>query len=451
MLAFVLVRDGAARARAPRLALALAVGALPGVALFFAHQHAATGQWGASSQRLYYAAGDGPPDCFRYGFGAGVGCLGEHGSFVSERLADGYGLLAAAGTTLRRLRAHLVDPLNSEPLALLVLAGAFVVRGSARGRALGLAVAAQILAYVPFYFDGNYPAGGARFFCDALPAEHALAAVAVVTFAARRRAPERWAAVAVALALVGFAVRAGFDHASLRDRDGGGPYFEPAELARAGVTRGLVFLDDDHGFNTAYDPVPAGGVDVARFHGDALDRFAWEARGRPPAYRYRLDVPPGGRLAVTVEPLAFPPLLPGSPLVIEGESLWPAVAQRGAWALPEWASGTCASAERWLGLHRADPAAPASIELVLPWRRLAGRSIAARVALRGEIHGEVEIAGQRVPFAAAEGADLACVDLPPIAVPAAVKDRMKLTLRVDPGGKGDVALDALRVIGGEND
>jgi hypothetical protein len=450
-IAFVLIRDGAARASAGRLALALAAGAIPGVALFFVHQHAATGAWGVSSQRLYYAVSDGPPGCFRYGFGAGVGCLGEHGDFVRARLADGYGFLAAAGTTLRRLKMHLVDPANLEPLALLVPAGALVARRSARAGALGLAVAAQVLAYAPFYFDGNYPGGGGRFFCDVLPLEHALAAIAIATFAARRRAPERWAAGAVALALAGFALRAGFDHAALRDRDGGRPLFEPGELARAGVARGLVFLDSDHGFDLAYDPAPAGGLDVARFHGDALDRIAWDAHGRPPTFRYRFTVPPGGGPAsVAVEPFAFPPVAPGSPLVIEGESLWPPVAQRGGWALPEWAAGTCASASRWLELHRTG-GAPAAVTLALPARWLAGRSVSPRVAVRGGARGELEMAGARLTFAAPVGAGITCLELPSIVVPATA-DRLELTLRAAPAEPGAlVALDALRVDGREND
>jgi len=32
-----------------------------------------------------------------------------------------------------------------------------------------------MLAYVPFYFDGSYPGGGARLFADVLPLEHVLA------------------------------------------------------------------------------------------------------------------------------------------------------------------------------------------------------------------------------------------------------------------------------------
>src|SRR5262249_37320578 len=147
------------------------------------------GAWTVSAQRLYYAMSDGPPGCFRYGFGAGVGCVGEHGDFVRAKLAEGYGAIAAAGTTLRRLRMHAVDLANVEPLALLVPAGAIVAWKAARGRAFAIAILAQIAAYAPFYFDGNYPGGGGRFFCDVLPLEHALAAVAVVSFAARR---SRW-------------------------------------------------------------------------------------------------------------------------------------------------------------------------------------------------------------------------------------------------------------------
>ena len=146
-----------ARRPAWRLVPMLALGAIPGAALFLAHQHAATGAWGASSQRLYYAVSDGPPGCFRYGFGAGVGCLGEHGDFVQARLAHGFGFLAAAGTTLRRLEMHLVDPANAEPLALLVPLGAWIARGSARARVLAVAVAAQIAAYVALLLRRQLP------------------------------------------------------------------------------------------------------------------------------------------------------------------------------------------------------------------------------------------------------------------------------------------------------
>ena len=58
---------------------------------------------------------------------------------------------------------------NFEPLALLVLVplarlasgrGATELR---RCRAAFLVILGQMIAYVPFYFDGDYPGGGARF------------------------------------------------------------------------------------------------------------------------------------------------------------------------------------------------------------------------------------------------------------------------------------------------
>ena len=48
-------------------------------------QSVATGHALRAVQSAYYAASDGPPGCFRYGFGAGIGCLVEHGDFVRAR------------------------------------------------------------------------------------------------------------------------------------------------------------------------------------------------------------------------------------------------------------------------------------------------------------------------------------------------------------------------------
>src|SRR6202034_3243020 len=132
------------RSRAPSAIMACLIGSLPRVLPLLASQSVGTGHALGSTQSAYYEVSDGPPGCFRYGFGAGVGCLGEHGDFVRARLADGFGFLAAAGTPLRRLKMHLVDPANAEPLALLVPLGAWIARGSARGRVLAVAVAAQI-------------------------------------------------------------------------------------------------------------------------------------------------------------------------------------------------------------------------------------------------------------------------------------------------------------------
>ncbi|MEO7331365.1 MAG: hypothetical protein ABI193_22505, partial [Minicystis sp.] len=188
VLALTFLTLGRALPRARRLALfaLLLAGALPGIALLLAHQRAATGALGLSSQRLYYALADGPPGCFRYGFGAGIGCLGEHGDFVRHNLPEGYGALQAAATTLRRLKLHLVDPASFELWGLLVPLGAALGFRELKVRLLAAAIVAQILAYAPFYFDGNYPGGGARFFADLLPLEHVLLALCMAEIAARR-------------------------------------------------------------------------------------------------------------------------------------------------------------------------------------------------------------------------------------------------------------------------
>ncbi len=426
------------RASLPLL-LPVALGALPGLVLLALHQHAATGEWGASSQRLYYAASDGPPGCFRYGFGAGVGCLVEHGDFVEARLPEGYGALAAVGTTLRRLRLHALDVGNLEPIALLVPVGAWVLRRSFRGRLLALAVVLQVAAYAPFYFDGNYPGGGARLLSDVLPIEHVLMAAAVVAFAEERRAPERWALGAALLAVLGFVVRGRLDHEALRDREGGRPFFLPSDLAEAGVGRGLVFVDTDHGFNLAFDPA-GGPLAFARYRGDALDRMLWEAKGRPPAFLHHVSIE-GGLARVTVSPLDLARAVSSR---VEGESLWPPLDQRAGWAAPAFASGTCASAGRWLLVEPLSRDEDAVIRLGLPGA-LAGRRVAPRVGSLGGARGEVELwAGQQRlegwTFDAPVSLQPTCRLLASTLVPAGATG-LKLVIRARPGGRA--AFDAL--------
>jgi hypothetical protein len=240
-------------------------------------------------------------------------------------------------------------------------------------------------------------------------------------------------------------VRAGFDHAQLRDREGGRPMFDAAELARAGVTRGLVFVDTDHGFDLAFDPSSTNDLVIARAHGDALDRFAWEARGRPPAFLHHFAIPEGGGPAtVTVTPLDFPP---ARSLVIEGEALWPPVAQDRGFALPEWAAGTCASGARWLALRGADARAPASITLELPAPWLADHPLSPRIALSAGARGEARLLADGVEahrWSFAGDAGTTCLDLPPIRVPRGTK-RLRLELIRLPSAGGVVALDRLQI------
>ena len=463
-LAFLVVTTRFATARASHssrlTALALlALGALPGLGLLLAHQHAATGELFTSSQRLYYALSDGPPGCFRYGFGASIGCLGEHGDFVQHNLPHGYGAYAAAATTLRRLKQHLVDAGNAEPFTLLVLLGVILAARLPRARLLPIAVALQIAAYVPFYFDGNYPGGGARFYADVLPLEHILAALAVAHLAARAKdldhASRRVAAL-VALVPLGFAFRAGFDHALLRDREAGLPMFEPARLASL-PARALVFVDTDHGFNLAYDPWTSNDRSIARYRGDALDRFAWEAHGRPPAYRYLFPIPPDGEA-----PPSPPHLVPYSfdlqaPIALEGENLWPALAQQDAWALPAWATDACASERRWLSITPADPAKHGSVTLALPAPFLAGRSVAPRLAVLGPASASVTVSlvvdGDTLhthEFAPDAAPHPPCMTLPAFPIPRAARS-VSLTLRLGPVPPGSlVALDRVDFLENES-
>jgi len=420
VLAWLAFRSGSrARTRATAF-VALALGAIPGVLLLLVAQYASTGDPFASTQRAYYAASDGPPGCFRYGFGAGIGCLFEHGDFVRARLANGYGPLAALGTTARRLGHHFADVANFGPLALVAIVPAWRAPWRTRGVRASLAiVVALVVAYAPFYFDGDYPGGGARFFADALPIEHALLALGAARIALSLRvAMRRVAPVVVAIAALGFAVHMAYAHESLRARDGGHPMFDPDVLAHTHLpppkdhaSPNLLFVETDHGFDLASDPDAIdrseAGRDtathemVARLRGDDHDRLLYEHLGRPSAWLYRFRDEPGktvGDLAVatgaprestsSVEPwLPQPSWGRGAETWrFESENEWPPLAQTGdAWAEPTWASDTCASPPgtgRVLTIHATGPEGTVTIALPIP---RAGRwRVTPRVLTQGD-------------------------------------------------------------------
>ncbi len=358
--------------RRPRALAAALAATVPGLALLAAANVAATGSAAGSAQLAYYAASDGPPGCFRYGFGRGVGCLFEHGDFVQARLAGGYGLTAALGTTLRRLHLHLTDVANLEPLALLVLAAR-----TPRARLGQALVFAQVLAYAPFYFDGNYPGGGARFFADVLPVEHALVALAVAELLPRVAFARRAAAV-LALSLAGFAVHASFGHVALAARDGGRPMFEPDRVREANVTAGVLFLETDHGWNLAHDPdaTPAKGLVAARLRGDDHDRLLVARLGNPPANVYAWT--PSGAEPPTITRFTGSTELSGSAWRFETEADWPPLMQRGGWAAPEWVAGG-----RVLTLRAAEPPARARAVVELPIPRAGRWRVQPAVVHRG--------------------------------------------------------------------
>jgi hypothetical protein len=421
LLAVVLV----GRAR-PRLLVPFALGLLPGIALLLASQAATTGSAFVSAQKLYYARSDGPASCFRYGFGADVGCMFEHGDFVRARLSSGYGLVSALGVTLRRLRAHLTDIQNLELLALVPLVVSPATKRAAR---LGLLlVLLFVLSYAPFYFDGNYPGGGARFFADVLPVEHVLFALGAFALAERlKRAPyTRVAGLLVGLGLVGFAVHASADHRLLRDREGGRPMFERDVLTSAGVTHGLVLVDTDHGFLLGHEPRERldakKEIVVARQRGDATDRVLFDALGAPPTWLYdRGDATHEPRLVPFNVPEARVSGVPG--FRFEAENEWPALSaawspEQDGYAYPAWASGGCASAGRVL---RITPGHQGKARVLLALPIPEDRPYWLSVRVRGSGSGgtmHIQVDGTAMgpagtSFDVNDPEEGICVDLPP--------------------------------------
>ncbi|MEO8876747.1 MAG: hypothetical protein ABI461_14235, partial [Polyangiaceae bacterium] len=355
---------------------AVTIGAVPGIFLLLAANRAATGSWLYPAQRAYYAIADGPPGCFRYGFGVNVGCVYEHGEFVTAHLTNGYGVVEALGTTFRRLRYHITDAFNFEILFFVILAlSVRVMKNSRAARSAGALVVLHVLAYAPFYFDGNYPGGGARLLSDILPIEHALAALAIAhawpSFAFSRRA-----LAMLAVMLFGFAIHESFDEVLLANRDGGRPAYEPDLAREASVDHGLFFLDSDAAFNLAAEPeaTASHGVMALRLRNDDHDRFVFDSLGHPTTHVYRF-----GKDKSAIDAFIPPPPQSGN-WRFEAESDFPPIAQAGGWTIPAWVTGSGASQDRALELTPATStmipspeemkaaSAIAEIELPLPPR-----------------------------------------------------------------------------------
>ncbi len=340
--------------RVRRVALGAAA-TLPGLLLLAAHQHAATGSFFGSTQLAYYALADGPPGCFRWGFGAGIGCHFEHGDFVRKHLAAGYGLFPALYVTGERLLWHAFDVANTALLAPLIPWILWRKRATAGVRVAGLTAVLVVLAYAPFYFPGSYPGGGARLLADALPFDHLLIASALVEL--------ELSALAPALLLLGFALNGVHAHLALRDREGGHPMFEQRALSAQGVSHGLVFTNTDHGFALGHDPAardPKTSIVVARAHGDAHDLALWQELGRPPAFSSSYSPLTGES---SVSPIALLKESPEHAWRWEAEAEWPALRVSGGWVQPDF--GPCLSRGQGLRLVPV-PDIAAELELGAP-------------------------------------------------------------------------------------
>ncbi len=339
------------------------LGLVPGLALLIAYQKANTGSYFTSLQFAYYSLSDGPENCFRLGFGTGIGCRFEHGEFVQRELPNGYGPLEASLVTLRRLGWHLGDVANFVPVALLLPWAGFSSFRNTKARTLLGTILLVIAGYALFYFDGNYPGGGARLFADILPLEHILLAHAVLTLGLTR-----WLMPA---ALFGFAFHVSHGHRALRDREGGRPMYEAQVLVDARVTHGLVFVGTDHGFNLGFHPSiqsATAGILVARTTRDDREYALWKSQGEPPAYRYEFDAwHPNAMPVLKVLNLTrtHPPNNTTDSLLFEVEREWPPLKRVAGWAKPSFSGATCISLGRGLRLLPS-PHGEAGVQIELP-------------------------------------------------------------------------------------
>jgi hypothetical protein len=234
-----------------------AAGALPGAALLLATNHAATGHFFCSPASRYAAA------------------------VVAEApLAGKAATLALVG----RVRAHLADVANLEPLALLAAVPVF---GRARSRATDSAAAILVVQFVAGVAALGHGAGGAA--SSVLPVEHVLVALGLVALAPGR-VPSS-AMLLLSLSLAGFAVHTSNAHAALAAKDGGRPAYEPDAAREANVSHGLLFVDDDQAFELASDPGVAAshGLQAVRMRSDDHDRLVYDLLGHPPSHRYAPD------------------------------------------------------------------------------------------------------------------------------------------------------------------
>jgi hypothetical protein len=339
VVALALRAGGADRPR--RRALAWMFGAtLPGLALLLAANHAAVGHAFASPTAYYVSR-----------FGPATPASGAK----------------AMMTLLRRVRANLADVANFEPIALLPL---LLLRRDLRQRAgLGALLAASVVGLQALLAapmgagEGTSPDVGANALVDVLPVEHALVALTLAL-----AVPPRWlgsvTAATVGFALAGFALHTSHQHARMAAEGLGRPHYEPDVAREAGATHGLLFFDDDEGYELAHDPgaTPSHDLLAARIRGDDHDRLLYDLLGRPATHKHVsahtghsvLPWSPGGGDAWRFEAEAdFPPAAISDPAV-------------GRSAVID-ALGTCASDAHALAIvPTGSAAASMTIELPVP-------------------------------------------------------------------------------------
>jgi len=284
--------------------------ALPGVLVVLGANRAATGSAWTSPASLYSAL------------------VEPHAAL---RAAD------VARSVFPLLRGNLLDVANFEPLALVgVLA---VLR---KGRSPGVSWAAALL--VGYWIvlgivraDSAVPMVSATSLAGVIPVEHVLMAMGLARLFPR--ALTSAAMATIALALASFAFHASHVHAGIAKSGLGRPAFEPDVAREANIAHGLLFFENDEGYELASDPdeTASHGVLAARLRGDDNDRLLYDSLGHPAVRRYSAN-----RGVATIQ-FWTPPAEGSETFRFEAESDWPPVAQWGGVAEVLESSSPCVS------------------------------------------------------------------------------------------------------------
>jgi hypothetical protein len=341
--------------RARALAWA-AAGAAPGLLFLLAANHAAVGRWFASPTSMYRAA------------------IVAHAAHADAK--------TRALDAFRLVRAHVADVANFEPLTLLLAIPLVGAAKSKAARIAGAVIAIQAIVDIAWTSRPAAAPLDRSTLGGVLPIEHALLGVAVVA-ALPGRTPMA-ATLTMALSLAGFALHTSHAHVARAKSEQGHPHFEPDVVREAAVTHGLLFFDDDQGYELASDPGAAAshGVEAARLRGDDHDRLLYDLLGHPPSHRYVFA-------AATASIVSWnPPSASGDAWRFEAEADWPPAQVTGGRADIVDGAGMCPSDAKALAL---DPVsgreATMTIELPSPRGAIAGAArtwrVIPRVFLRG--------------------------------------------------------------------
>ncbi len=309
--------------------LLAALCALPIASGYLAYNHALTGSALLPPQQRYMQLKERRGDCFRLGFGPGVGeCpLTQNTSFGK----DGFQPRHAVANTRKRLDAWTRYSFGWAPLALLpvlgLLGGAIAGGAAARRRALlAGVVVATVLGYGLFFYHGV--AYGARFYYLGFPFALLASAAAVVDLGgwlARRGRGGVIASGALGLALPAVVV-AGMiaQRPAIEQHAGKRPHLQDGKVVRvldAPSLHGTLVFVDSMVIPAAFNAHPAAvGRNQPLVVKDLGDRAnAGFARIYPEREPYRLR-------GLRLQRLTYPP---DAPMRHEGGALYPLEQARG--------------------------------------------------------------------------------------------------------------------------